>query len=372
METNTTYVGMDVHVAKIQLAVLVPGTKHRTELELENEPRALKRLARKLKQMAPDQLLACYEAGPGGFSVQRVLEAEGVECQVIAPALIPQRPGDRVKTDRRDARKLAELLRGELLTVVHPPTVEQEATRDLCRLREATVGDRKRARNRLAKFLLKWGIPYAGTNWTQKHRRWLLSLRWEHRGQQATFDLLLRAVEETEDLVRSAEQGVEAAAASDDYRDAVGILRCFRGVGTVTAMTVLSELGDITRFGSAGQLMAYLGLTPSEHSSGGRVRRGPITKTGNGHVRRILIESAWHYRHPARVGAQLRKRREGQPGWAITRADRTQRRLHRRFQALIRNGKPSTVANVAVARELAGALWAVLRIHDEQRHSVAA
>ena len=234
------------------------------------------------------------------------------------------------------------------------------------------MGDRKRARNRLAKFLLKWGIPYAGTNWTQKHRRWLLSLRWEHRGQQATFDLLLRAVEETEDLVRSAEQGVEAAAASDDYRDAVGILRCFRGVGTVTAMTVPSELGDITRFASAGQLMAYLGLTPGEHSSGDRVRRGPITKTGNGHVRRILIESAWHYRHPARVRAQLRKRREGQPGWAIPRADRTQRRLHRRFQALIRNGKPSKVAKVAVARELAGALWAVLRIHDEQRHPVAA
>ena len=179
-------------------------------------------------------------------------------------------------------------------------------------------------------------------------------------------------MEEAEDLVRSAEQGVEAAAASDDYRDAVGVLRCFRGVGTVTAMTVLSELGDITRFGSAGQLMAYLGLTPGEHSSGGRVRRGPITKTGNAHVRRILIESAWHYRHPARVGAQLRKRREGQPGWAITRADRTQRRLHRRFQSLIRNGKQSTVANVAVARELSGALWAVLRIHEEQRHSLAA
>ncbi len=372
MEMKTTYVGMDVHAAKIQVAVLVPGTKRPTELELENEPRALRRLARRLKQMVSDELLVCYEAGPGGFSVQRVLEAAGVECQVIAPALIPQRAGDRVKTDRRDARKLAELLRAELLTVVHPPTVEQEATRDLCRLRQAAVGDRKRARNRLGKFLLKWGIPYAGTNWTLKHRRWLLSLSWEQAAQQTTFDLLLRAVEEAEELVRSAEQGVQAVAASEEYGEAVGILRCFRGVDTVTAMTFLSELGDITRFGSAGQLMAYLGLTPGEHSSGGRVRRGPITKTGNEHVRRILIESAWHYRHPARVGVALRKRREGRPGWAITRADQTQRRLHRRFEDLTRKGKPSTVANVAVARELAGALWRVLRIHEEQRHPAAA
>ena len=162
MEMNTTYAGMDVHAAKIQVAVLVPGTKHRTELELENEPRALKRLARRLKKIAPDGLLACYEAAPGGFSVQRTLQAEGVECHVIAPALIPRRPGDRVKTDRRDARKLAELLRAELLTVVHPPTVQQEATRDICRAREAAVADRKRARHRLAKFCSSGGSPTRG------------------------------------------------------------------------------------------------------------------------------------------------------------------------------------------------------------------
>ena len=350
----------------------MPGTKHRTELELENEPRALKRLARRLKKIAPDGLLACYEAGPGGFSVQRTLQAEGVECHVIAPALIPRRPGDRVKTDRRDARKLAELLRAELLTVVHPPTVQQEATRDICRAREAAVADRKRARHRLAKFLLKWGIPYTGARWTVKHRQWLRTLRWELPGQEATFGLLLRAVEHAEEMVRSAEQEVEAAAASDDYRETVGILRCFRGVDTVTAMTFLSELGDITRFGTAGQLAAYLGLTPGEHSSGGRVRRGPITKTGNGHVRRILVESAWHYRHPARVGVGLRKRRQGQPGWAISMADQTQRRLHRRFRNLIGNGKESPVATVAVARELAAALWAVLRVQEQRAQKEAA
>ena len=164
-----------------------------------------------------------------------------------------------------------------------------------------------------------------------------------------------------EGRLHTLEQELAACAAGDDYREAVGLLRCFRGVDTVTAMTVLAELGDITRFGSARQLMSYLGLTPSEYSSGARQRRGPITKTGNSHVRRILVESAWHYRHPPRVGAALRKRREGQPGWAVVLADRAQARLYRRHRRLADHGKPSVVANTAVARELAGYLWAVLR-----------
>ena len=170
-----------------------------------------------------------------------------------------------------------------------------------------------------------------------------------------------------EERLRTLEQELAACAASADYREAVGLLRCFRGVDTVTAMTVLAELGDVTRFGSARQLMSYLGLTPSEYSSGARQRRGPITKTGNSHVRRILVESAWHYRHPPRVGAALRKRREGQPGWAVVLADRAQARLYRRHRRLAAHGKPSVVANVAVARELAGYLWAVLNIGARQQ-----
>ena len=273
---------------------------------------------------------------------------------MIAPALIPMRPGDRVKTDRRGARKLAELLRADLLTAVHPPTIDQEAVRDLCRAREDAVADRTRARHRLSKLLLRRGIAYDGRNWTLRHRRWLLTLRFEHPAAQATFDDYLRALEGVEERLRTLEQELAACAASDDYREAVGLLRCFRGVDTVTALTVLAELGDVTRFGSARQLMSYLGLTPSEHSSGARQRRGPITKTGNSHVRRILVESAWHYCHPPRVGAVLRKRREGQPGWAVVLADRAQARLHRRHRRLAAHGKPSVVANVAVARELAG------------------
>ena len=362
MEQGTTlYVGLDVHARTIEVSVLRGGTKDREEWRLENEERAVRALARRLRHEGGGAVVCCYEAGPTGFALQRRLEAEGVECRVIAPALIPRRPGDRVKTDRRDARKLAELLRADLLTAVHPPTIDQEAVRDLCRAREDAVTDRTRARHRLAKLLLRRGIAYDGRNWTLRHRRWLLTLRFEHPAAQATFDDYLRALEGVEERLRTLEQELAACAASDDYREAVGLLRCFRGVDTVTALTVLAELGDVTRFGSARQLMSYLGLTPSEHSSGARQRRGPITKTGNSHVRRILVESAWHYRHPPRVGAALRKRREGQPGWAVVLADRAQTRLYRRQRRLAAHGKPSVVANTAVARELAGCLWAVLR-----------
>ena len=367
MTMSTTYVGMDAHAATIQITMLEPGAGQPQEWQLANEPRALRRLARRLKRTAPGPIVACYEAGPCGFALQRRLQAEGIDCQVIAPALIPRKPGDRVKTDRRDARKLAELLRAGLLTAVHPPSPEQEAVRDLCRAREDAVADRTRAQHRLAKLLIRQGIAYDGRRWTQAHRRWLLTLRFEHPAAQATFDDYLRAIEGLDERLRTLEQQLVACANSDDYREPAGLLRCFRGIDTVTAMTLLAELGDITRFGSARQLMAYLGLTPSESSSGARQHRGPITKTGNAHVRRVLVESAWHYRHPPRVGAALRRRRAGQPGWAVALADRAQSRLHRRSRRLVARGKPTPLANVAVARELVGFLWAALRVQAEHR-----
>ena len=280
MTMSTTYVGMDAHAATIQITMLQPGAGQPQEWQLANELRALRRLARRLKRTAPGPIVACYEAGPCGFALQRRLQAEGIDCQVIAPALIPRKPGDRVKTDRRDARKLAELLRAGLLTAVHPPSPEQEAVRDLCRAREDAVADRTRAQHRLAKLLIRQGIAYDGRRWTQAHRRWLLTLRFEHPAAQATFDDYLRAIEGLDERLRTLEQQLVACADSDDYREPAGLLRCFRGIDTVTAMTLLAELGDITRFGSARQLMAYLGLTPSESSSGARQHRGPITKTG--------------------------------------------------------------------------------------------
>ena len=367
MEMSTTYVGMDAHARAIQVSVLKPDGSGAEEWEIANERRAVRRLAQRLRRHAEGVVVACYEAGPTGFALQRQLEEEGIECQVIAPALIPRRPGDRVKTDRRDARKLAELLRADLLTVVHPPTEEQEAVRDLCRAREAAVSDRTRARHRMSKLLLRRGIAYDGRAWTGRHRRWLLTLHFEHPAAQAAFDDLLRALEGVEERLRTLESELDDCAQSADYREAVGVLRCFRGVDTVTAMTVLAELGDITRFGSARQLMSYLGLTPSEHSSGGRTQRGRITKTGNAHVRRVLVESAWHHRHPPRVGRDLRKRREDQPGWAVALADRAQLRLYRRYRLLTARGKPTVVANIAVARELVGHIWEGLRIQADGR-----
>ena len=318
---TTTDAGMDAHARTIGVAVLGPGAGRAEEWQVSNEPRAVKRLARRLRRDAEGPVVACYEAGPTGFALQRQLEAEDIACRVIAPALIPRRPGDRVKTDRRDARQLAELLRADLLPEVPPPTPDQEAVRDLCRAREDAVADRTRARHCLAKLLLRRGLAYDGRHWTQRHRRWLLTRRLAHPAAQATFDDYLRALEAVEERLRTLEAELGQQAASDAYREAVGLLRCFRGVDTVTALTVLAELGDVTRFGSARQLMAYLGLTPSEPSSGARQRRGPITKTGNTHVRRLLIESAWHYRHPPRVGRALRQRRERQPGWAVALAD---------------------------------------------------
>ncbi len=246
---DTTYVGMDAHAASSRVAVLRPG------------------------------------AGPCGFALQRQLQAEGLRCQVIAPALIPRRPGDRVKTDRRAARQLAELLRAELRTVVHPPTPDQEAVRDLCRARADAVADRTRARHRLAKLLLRRGIAYDGRNWTQRHHRWLLTLRFEHPAAQATFDDYVRALAAAEERLRTLEAELAQQAASAAYCEAVGLLRCFRGVDTVTALTVLAELGDVTRFGRAPQFMAYCGLTPSESSAGhanggGRLRRPATSISG--------------------------------------------------------------------------------------------
>ena len=284
---------------------------------------------------------------------------------MIAPALIPRRPGDRVKTDRRDARKLAELLRADLLTAVHPPTIDQEAVRDLCRAREAAVTDRTRARHRLAKLLLRRGSAYDGRNWTLRHRRWLLTLRFEHPAAQATFDDYLRALEGVEERLRTLEQELAACAASDDYREAVGLLRCFRGVDTVTAMTVLAELGDVTRFGSARQLMSYLGLTPSEYSSGARQRRGRSRRRAT-----ATCAASW-WRAPGttatRRGWGQRCASAARASWAVVLADRAQTRLHRRHRRLTAHGKPSVVANVAVARELAGHLWAVLNSGARQQ-----
>jgi transposase len=277
---------MDVDAKRVHVAVLRPGETHPVELTVAHEPRAVGRLVRKLLREAPGEVRACYEAGPTGFALQRVVEEAGVSCDVIAPSLIPVKPGDHVKTDRRDARKLAELLRAGLLTVVAAPTPAEESVRDLCRAREDAKQDLTRCRHRLGKFLLRRGLRWTQGRkaWSLAHRGWLRSLRLEHEADRTVLDTYLLAVEQHEERVKGLDEKLEMFAQQDPYREPVGWLCCFRGIATVTSMTIVSELHGFQRFGSPRQLMAYLGLTPSEHSSGDRTRRGAITKAGNAHV----------------------------------------------------------------------------------------
>lgn len=357
-----THVGFDVHKRTIQVTMLRPNGGGPIEWQEPNEYEAIRRLARRLLRDSGGDLICCYEAGPTGYALQRQLGALGVRCIVIAPSLTPTKPGSRIKTDRRDARKLAELLRADLLTEVRPPTETEEALRDLCRCREDIQQDLTRARHRMSKFLLRRHCLFSGTKraWGTRHMAWLHSLSFDDRASRATFDGYLIAIDELEQRLAHIDTTLAEIATQEPYKEPVGWLRCFRGIDTVTAIAVIAELHDFRRFGSPRALMGYLGLVPSENSSGDSRRRGPITCAGNNHVRRLLVEAAWHNRHRPAVSLPLRRRREGQPQRVVAVADRAQTRLHRRYSRLIARGKPTTKAVVAVARELTGFIWFLL------------
>lgn len=362
-------VGIDAHSKSLSVAVILPGSERvDEEWQIPHDERSLRRLAKRLREIAPGPMHAVYEAGPCGYALKRKLDALGIPCEVVAPSLIPVKPGERVKTDRRDARKLALLSRGGMLTVVYPPSEADEALRDLLRAREDARNDLMAARHRISKMVLRYGLQFTGTkaNWTLKHRAWLKGLRFDERHTQQAFENYVLAVEQTEERLKELDAHIEEAAKDVSRAKQVAWLRCLRGVDTVTAMTILAELHDFRRFTNPRDLMAYLGLTPSEHSSGKRVKRGPLTKTGNGHVRRVLIEAAWNYRHRPAVSYDLKERRKGQPPAVIAIADRAQLRLHRRYYRL-REGyrKPHNVVVAAVARELVGFVWAVLNYEQE-------
>ncbi len=364
MAKGITWIGMDAHKKFISVAMLLPRRKTTEEWKVNNEPKALKRLVRKLEREAPGEIRCCYEAGVCGFALQRTLQALSkgrLVCEVIAPALVPRKAGERIKTDRRDARKLAELFRACLLTEVHPPQADDEAVRDLCRCREDAQEDLMRARHRLSKWLLRRGLSFTGTkNWSLAHRHWLKGLSFEHEADAATFHDYLRSMEQIEERLKDLMENIERMAVTESYAEAVGLLRCFRGIDTLTAMTIVAELHDFGRFESPRALMSYLGLVPGEHSSGGKSRRGPITKTGNRHVRRIVVEASKHYRKKPTVGPRLKKRRTGQPADVVRHADKAQSRLHRKYWRLVHGNKNVNKATIAVARELVGFLWAVL------------
>lgn len=361
MGEGISHVGIDASKGSLAVAVLFWGREGVVEFSVSNEVGAVKRMVRKVQKEASGRVEFCYEAGPTGYVLQRQIEGMGSECVVVAPSLIPVRPGSRIKTDRRDARKLAELLRAGLLTAVRPPNEKEESARDLVRCREDVLEDVSRCRHRVGKMLLRRGLIYRdGQAWTLKHRSWLKSVRFEQPSDQMVLEDYMLALEQMEQRLKGLGQEIEALSKSEPYRQWVGVLCCYRGIRTVTAMTILTELHGFERFTSPRQLMAYLGLVPAEYSSGEKVARGRITKAGNAHVRRVLIESAHHYRHAPSVGLALGKRREGQPSWAIAVADKAQRRLHLRFRRLQMRNKPYGKIIVAIARELVGFLWATL------------
>jgi transposase len=362
MQEGTTYVGLDAHQESTNGAILLASGEV-LEDRFATTSEGIRRWVRRLKRRCKGPIVCCYEAGPLGYALQRTLVSLGVECIVIAPSLIPFKPGDRIKTDRRDALKLAELLAAGLLTEVHVPTPEQEAIRDLCRAREAVKGDQKRIQHRLSKFLLRRAIRWTSGRkmWTRAHREWLRGQRLEYAADQDTLDDHLLALEQNEGRLAALDEKLAHWATQEPYAEAVAWLRCFRGIDTLTALSVTAEIHDWRRFPSPRALMAYLGMVPSESSSGGKFQRGGLTKAGNSRVRRLLIESAWHYRHRPSVGYRLAKRRAGQPAEIIAIADRAQQRLHRRYARLSARGKSRNQVIAAVGRELVGFLWAAMQ-----------
>jgi transposase len=357
---STTIVAFDQHAATTVAAVLLPG--HRTPAlhALRSDVPTVLRFVERLGREQPVQ--CCYEAGPCGFELQRALTGQGVPCDVIAPALIPRRPGDRVKTDRRDAGQLAVLYRAGALTAIHIPTDLEEAVRDLLRCREDIRADLLRARHRLSHFLLRHARRCTATKkaWTKRHAAWLQAQQWPLPALDQTHRAYVRAVDEGVARLQTVDLELRDYLTVDPLRARVERLRCFRGIDDLTALTIAAELGDPRRFPNAPSLMAFTGLIPSEHSSGAKQARGPITKTGNAHLRRVLVESAWHYRHHPFIGHALRGRQHGAPRGGIDHAWLAQRRLHRRYRRLAARGKPKQRIVTAVARELTGFLWAAL------------
>jgi transposase len=362
-QSSTLYIGMDVHKESIAVAyvskdndaeVVYLGTIGTRQCDIDQ-------LVRKLQSKAK-HLVFVYEAGPCGDWLYRYLTKKGHACWVVAPSLIPKKAGDRVKTDRRDAVQLARLVRSGDLTAVYVPTVEDEAIRDLSRAREDTIRDLKAAKFRLKAFLLRQDIRYTGrATWGPAHLRWLAEVVCPTPAQQSVFQEYVRAVTEHTERLQRLEQELHDHVHTWRLQPVVEALQALRGVQFIVAVTLVAELGDLTRFENPRQLMKYLGLIPSEYSSGERRRQGPITKAGNTHARRALVEGAWAYRYPAKVSRHIQLRLEQLPKPIQAISWKAQVRLCKRFRRLLARGKHANQVVVAIARELAGFLWAIAK-----------
>jgi transposase len=360
-QDSAAFVGLDTSKMKISVALAEEGRQGEVRFlgDIDHTPEAVRRLVTKLAGKY-GQLLFCYEAGPTGYGLQRQISALGHDCAVIAPSLIPKRPGERVKTNRRDAVTLARLHRAGELTRIWVPDPGHEAVRELVRAREAAMADLRTKRQHLQSFLLRHGRIYSGSRpWTQVHARWLSNLSFEHPAQYLVLREYRQAIDDAETRLERLTQHVAEVVSSWSMAPVVEAYQALRGVAFLTAVTFVAEIGDVRRFETPRQLMAYLGLTPSEHSTGDRVRRGSITKAGNPRARRVLIEGAWTYRYPARLSRPLQVRQESLPAVVRAIAWKAQLRLCARYRRLMAAGKRQTVVTTSIAREMAAFLWAI-------------
>lgn len=367
--TSLTYIGMDVHketiaVSARQLAGAEPEFWQRAAT-----PVAITRLAKEVKAKYGTAVRACYEAGPTGFGLQRAFEAEGLICEVIAPSLIPRKPGERRKTDRLDAHRLSEYLSHGALTPIHVPTPEEEAARDLVRAARTAREDCADTRRRLRSFLLRMNIRRAeGDTWTKEFVTWLRGLKLAEPSHQTTLVMMLREFDMRREQVEAWDRHLEQLAQTPAFESKVRALTCLKGVARYGALVLATEVLSPERFRSAGQLMSYVGLVVAEDSTGTRQRRLSITKTGNTHARHMLVEAAHASRFKSlNRGKEIKQRRAGQPAWAVDLAMKAERRLHDRYMHLTRAGKPDSVVITAIARELAGFVWAMLQAEAQAR-----
>jgi transposase len=358
---SEVFVGIDTSKLRNAVALAEGGRSSEVRYlgEIDATDAATRKLVAKLAAKY-DKVTFCYEAGPTGYGLYRLIKSLGHDCIVVAPSLIPLKPGDRVKTNRRDAVNQARLLRAGELTAVWVPDEHHEAIRDLSRAREAAVDDLKSKRQQVSSLLLRLGLHYPGKKtWGKAHRNWLASQKIAHREQRFVFEELLGAERQAQDRADRLEAAIRAAVPEWSLAEVVTALQAMRGIDLVSAVTILAEIGDLSRFASPRELMGYLGLVPSERSTGDSVKRGPITKAGNRRARRILVEASWSYRHPPRIGRekQMKVEAASEPVRAI--AWKAQTRLSGRFRALSKKGKRPTIVATAIARELCGFIWAI-------------
>ena len=367
--SNVRFIGLDVHAETIAVAVAETGGEVRSLGTIPNRPESVGRLIRKLGKA--EHLRVCYEAGPTGYVLYWQLAQLGVKCEVVAPTLIPVKAGDRVKTDRRDAEKLARCYRAGDLTAVWVPDAAHEALRDLVRARLAGKRDQLRARNRLSKFLLRHGrrAPEGASAWSTKYLSWVKSLRFEQTAQQLTLEDYLHEVEHAAERILRLERSIDATIQSlpVKMRAVIEALQSLRGIAQISAVSIMAEIGEVSRFERARQLMGYSGVVSWEDSSGQRVHRGGISKAGNAHLRRIVVEAAWSYRHRPAIGQALTVRQRRSSPQVIELAWKAQQRLHQRYVRLVGRGKCKQQAVTAVARELLGFIWAI-GIEAERTH----